>query len=200
MAVDETMWETVAAAQAGDRAAWETFYLAHNAFLCRYIRGRGIPPVDADDLASTVWVRAVAALPRLTRSPSGPKAWLTTIARNVVVDHVKSGWVTRVRAAGLFGDHSDASHPTITADMLPAAPDNPERDAIRRVESGHIRAAVAELTPRQSQVVAGRYLRDLSIAQAATYLGVSQTAIRDAQCVALQRLRRGALADLLGVA
>lgn len=75
----------VAAAQRGDRAAFERLYatyarLVHGVLLAR------VPRLDVEDLLQDVFVQAMERLPSL-RDPAAIGAWLCAIARHRAVDH-----------------------------------------------------------------------------------------------------------------
>src|SRR6476659_2078125 len=87
---DEAVERLVAAAQAGDPEAFGSLFDAYDGPVYRYVASRVRRPSDAEDLAQLVFVKVLEALPRyeLRGVPFG--GWLFTLARNVVIDHVRT--------------------------------------------------------------------------------------------------------------
>src|SRR5262245_9955663 len=81
--------ELVAAASAGDRAAYGRLYerfapLVHGVLLAR------VPRADVDDLVQDVFLQAMRRLSSL-RDPRAFAGWLAAIARNRARDHWRRG-------------------------------------------------------------------------------------------------------------
>ncbi|ANZ35900.1 RNA polymerase subunit sigma [Lentzea guizhouensis] len=76
-------------AGAGDRAATEAFVRATQADVRRFVAYLAGDVRLADDLAQETYLRALPALARFEhRSPA--RAWLLSVARRVVADHIRS--------------------------------------------------------------------------------------------------------------
>jgi RNA polymerase sigma-70 factor (ECF subfamily) len=82
-------WAWVRAAQAGDREAFGLLYTRYAPEVARFIRRRVWDTALAEDLTSETFTRALRRLDTLRERRSDPGAWLTTIARNLIADHVK---------------------------------------------------------------------------------------------------------------
>jgi RNA polymerase sigma factor (sigma-70 family) len=84
--------EVVAAAQAGDHAAFEAIYAHYAARLRDYLAGivGHADGDEAEDLLQDTWLRAWIALPQ-TRfaAPGALTAWLYTIAHHVAIDRLR---------------------------------------------------------------------------------------------------------------
>lgn len=124
----------------------------------------------AEDATSQVFVNALAALPRY-RADSF-RAWIYTIARNVVADAHRR----RLTA------------PLDEAWQLADAGRSPEDEAIVADGGRNLRRLLDQLTPDQREVVELR-LAGLNGAEIATVLGRRAGAIRATQFRAYQRLR-----------
>ena len=97
--------ELVAAARAGDRAAYGRLYdrfapMVHGVLLAR------VPRSDVDDLVQDVFLQAMRRLHSL-RSPEAFGGWLAAIARNRARDHWRRGEHT----VELPADVAGAPHP-----------------------------------------------------------------------------------------
>ncbi|WP_412540580.1 sigma-70 family RNA polymerase sigma factor [Longispora sp. K20-0274] len=150
--------ELVALAAAGDREAFGELYLRYQemvfGFVVRRVGDRG----TAEDLTSETFVRALRAIGRYAETGRDPGAWLVTIARNLVLDHAKSGWRQRVQVTGEVPELGD-----------PGA--CPEQRVIARERLGAIRREVARLAGPQRECLTLRFLDGYSVAETAGRLG-----------------------------
>ena len=135
---------------------------------------------DAADATSLVFPRAIAALGRFRPDPSRPgstfRAWLFTIARNIVLDRVRR-------------DRPQVSieHGPLAWSLADEAA-SPEALAIQAEREGSIAMHLTRLPERQRAVVELR-LADLSLAEIATALALSESAVKSLQFRAFKTLR-----------
>lgn len=123
---------------------------------------------DAEDVAAETFARAWRAF-REQREPQGPPLpWLFTIARNIATD-----WWRRLsrRATRLLphqvGDSTDGVESLLWLEAL-----------------------VRALPPRQREVIALRYHRDLSDREIGRVMGLSESGVRSLVARAIQTLRQ----------
>ncbi|MFZ0152478.1 MAG: RNA polymerase sigma factor [Xanthobacteraceae bacterium] len=160
-----TAW--MVAAQAGDRAAYETLLRDCIAFIKQVARGQGIRPDLIDDVVQETLLAVHRA--RQTYDPNRSfTAWLRTIARRRAIDGLRRVGRTRARevyAPLAYENHSDPS----------ASPD----EAVFGI--GHtevLRSAIDKLSARQREAVEHLALQSQSLAQAATATGRSTGSLR----------------------
>ena len=79
----------VAAAQAGDRAAFSELYARYSRMVHGLLLAR-VPPADADDLTQEVFLKAMRRLRQL-RDPAAFGGWLASMARNFAHDFHRRG-------------------------------------------------------------------------------------------------------------
>jgi RNA polymerase sigma factor (sigma-70 family) len=132
--------------------------------VCRAVLG----PDDGEDAWSETFLAALRAYPRL-RPESNVRAWLITIAHRKSID----GHRSRRRAA----------RPVADLPHVPAAPD------VYQVPDPALEAAVRALPDKQRQVVAYRYLADLSYADIAELIGGTEAAARRSAADGIATLR-----------
>lgn len=123
--------------------------------------------VDAEDVASETFERALRYRDSFDSRRGDPAAWLIGIARRCIAD------------AALHGE--------TPMDELPELPgDGHEESTVQRIE---LRAAVAQLDERDRELVALRYGADLSAKQIGELLDMKTNAVEVALHRALRRLR-----------
>ena len=166
--------------------AWAALYDAHYRQIHRYAFVRGGSREVAEDLAATVFSRALTAIDAYSYSGRPLLAWLYGIARNVVSEHrreasrASAGSLARaVRdSLGSRGIPDDQSESSDTAD--PAL----------LIEGLDLRHALARLTRDQREAILLRYVVGLSAREAGAVLGRPEGAVYSLQSRALAALRR----------
>jgi RNA polymerase sigma-70 factor (ECF subfamily) len=167
----------MAAAQAGDRRAYESV-LADSVNLIRGVaRRHGVPPFALDDVVQETLLTVHRV--RHTYDPSRSyDAWLAAIAARRAIDTLRSHGRHRRRevhdeiASGLAAGHDDAS----------AASE-------RAQEASRLHAAIAELPPGQREAVEQMGLKERSLAEASAATGRSTGALKVNLHRALKALR-----------
>ena len=112
------VWALVHRAQEGDAEAFGELYDHYVTMVHRYVYHRVGDRATAEDVTSETFVRALRRIDSLSFQGRDVGAWLVTIARNIILDHVKS---SRYRLEVTTADMRDADRAT----------DGPE-DAVRR--------------------------------------------------------------------
>ncbi len=169
--VGEVTDATLVAAALRDRRAFAALYARYVDAVYRYCYHRLGSRETAEDATSTVFTRALAALPRYRDEAFRP--WLFTIAHNVVTDALRRARPTR---------------PLADAGDVPAGGAGPEELVVSELESATLRTLLADLPVDQRQVMELR-LSGLTSPEVGRVLGRSPTAIRSLQFRAVQRLR-----------
>jgi RNA polymerase sigma-70 factor (ECF subfamily) len=172
---DEAIERLVEAAKGGDPEAFGALFDHFYGPVYRYVAARVGRPSDAEDLAQLVFVKALEALPRyeLRGVPFG--GWLFRLARNVVIDHVR----TR-------REH-------VTLDVVVQQSDDgggPDELAAIRQELDSVAHALRRLTPEQREAIQLRFFAGLSAKEAAVAMGRQEGTVRGLQFRAIAALRR----------
>jgi RNA polymerase sigma-70 factor (ECF subfamily) len=156
------------------------WYEAHGVAVYNYFRFH-VPQADvAEDLTAETFLKVVRAAARFDPAKGTPKAWILTVARNVLTDWRR---YARIRQYVTLGTMHDLAY---------EAP-SPEERLLREEEVGHMLDAVAELPPTDRELVSLRYGSGLEGAEIAQILGISEGNVRTRLWRVLGRLR-GAMA------
>ena len=175
MVEDDGLAALVEAARGGDAPAWEALYRRAYPRLFAYARRRVASDEAARDVVSDTMARAVRGITRFRDEGNGFDAWITGIARHVVLD------VHRRQAR---------SAPTIS--VVPDRADTrpqPDELALHSAEAAAVREAFERLPDSDREVLELRVVMGLTSEEAAAVLGKRPSAVRMAQQRALIRLR-----------
>ncbi|RZT16700.1 RNA polymerase sigma-70 factor (ECF subfamily) [Kribbella sp. VKM Ac-2569] len=164
-------------AQAGDGAAFGRLYDRYLPSIYRYTYSKTSSRSAAEDLTSETFLRAFRAIARRPRAHLNFAAWLVTIARNVVIDHHRSGW-SRLAIV------TDEVDPQVDESI------GPEQAALASVSEAALRGALSLLPDDQRECLLLRFFAGLSISETAAAMDRTDGAVKQLQFRATNRLRR----------
>jgi RNA polymerase sigma-70 factor, ECF subfamily len=174
--LDETAIERlVQEARDGDAWAFGLLFDHYHLSVYRYIASRVHRPSDAEDLTQLVFVKALEALPRYESRGVPFGGWLFRLARNTVIDHVRTRH-----------DHVDLD----SAIGQAGREAGPDEVTVARQELDEVAEALAALTEEQRDAIALRFFAGLSAREAAEVMGKQEGTIRGLQFRAIAALRR----------
>lgn len=171
---NEEVWGLVEAAQRGDTEAFGQLYDRYVDMVHRYAYARLGDRTLAEDVTSETFLRALRRIGTVSYRGRDVGAWFVTIARNLTLDHVKSG---RNRYE-VIGDPVETS----------ANAEGPEPAVLRRLTSQELLRCVRQLAPDQQECVVLRFLQGLSVAETAAAMERNTGAVKALQHRALRRL------------
>jgi RNA polymerase sigma-70 factor, ECF subfamily len=169
------VWALVRRAQEGDAEAFGRLYDHHVALVHRYVLYRVGDRAQAEDFTSETFVRALHRIDSLSFQGRDVGAWLVTIARNIIRDHVKS---SRFRLEVTTADMRDADRAT----------DGPEDAVVARLTNEQLLACVRRLGGEQQECISLRFLQGLSVSETAAVMGKKDGAVTALQHRAVRRL------------
>lgn len=172
---DAAIDRLVEQARSGDAWAFGMLFDHYHQPVYRYIASRVQRPADAEDLTQLVFVKALEALPRYEARGIPFGGWLFRLARNTVIDHVRTRH-----------DHADLD----SAGGHPGREAAPDEALLARAELDEVAAALATLTDEQRDAIALRFFAGLSAREAAEVMGKQEGTIRGLQFRAIAALRR----------
>ena len=176
MTIDDVAIERlVAEAQSGDEWAFGMIFDHYHEPVYRFIASRVHRPSDAEDLTQLVFVKALEALPRYESRGIPFGGWLFRLARNSVIDHVRTRH-----------DHVDLDSAVGQA----GGEAGPDEVTVARQELDEVAVALAALTDEQRDAIALRFFAGLSAREAAEVMGKQEGTIRGLQFRGIAALRR----------
>ncbi|MEJ7770331.1 MAG: sigma-70 family RNA polymerase sigma factor [Geodermatophilaceae bacterium] len=171
------VWALVQRVQAGDAEAFGLIYDAYVGTVFRYVYFRVHDKHIAEDFASETFVRALRRIDSLSFQGRDVGAWLVTIARNIICDHVKS---SRYKLEVTSADMRDADRAT----------DGPEDAVLTELTHVELLTCVKQLSPEQQECIVLRFLQGLSVRETAQVMDRNEGAIKALQHRAVRRLAR----------
>ena len=163
---DRRLTAAMAAAQAGDRAAYETVLRDCVPIVQRIARHQGAAADFLDDVVQDVLVTVHGA--RATYDPSRSfVAWLTAITQRRTIDILRKRG--RRGAREVYAPEAFDTR---------AAADNPEDDAVRHAEAAQLRAFVDALPDGQREAVRSLALEENSLEDASKATGRTKTSLK----------------------
>jgi RNA polymerase sigma-70 factor (TIGR02952 family) len=169
------VWALVNRAQQGDAEAFGELYDHYVTMVHRYVYHRVGDRALAEDVTSETFVRALRRIDSLSFQGRDVGAWLVTIARNIVLDHVKS---SRYRLEVATADMRDADRVT----------DGPEDAVLAHLGNRELLECVQQLGSEQQECIVLRFIHGLSVSETAVIMGKKDGAIKALQHRAIRRL------------
>lgn len=171
----------VAAVLGGDRERFGELVERHGAPVWAAV-SRFLGDVDdANEVFQETWLRALERLASL-KEPDRLRSWLLSIALNLCRSRHRRRREVGLQAAAAEDESWAGSEPA-------GALEEPHEALEREDELGRLRAAVAQLPPRQRAVVELRLAEGLSHAEIAAALGIREENARANLYQALRRLK-----------
>jgi RNA polymerase sigma-70 factor (ECF subfamily) len=180
---DAAIEQLVHQAKSGDGDAFGQLFDHYHEAIYRYIASRVYRPTDAEDLTQTVFVKALEALPRYEARGVPFGGWLFRLARNAVIDFVRT------------------RHEHVELDAVgqrSAAEAQPDVVILMRHDIEEVGIALAALTDEQRDAIALRFFGGLSAREAAEAMGKQEGTVRGLQFRAIAALRRQLGIEVLG--
>lgn len=164
-----------------ERLEWADLYQRYQDVVFRFAYFRVGNRHVAEDITQEVFLRAFKRLHMYEDRGKDIGAWLVTIARNLVVDHFKSG---RYRLEVTTGDVLDADR----EDRGPEG--SPESAVVDHITNVALLSAVKQLNPEQQECIVLRFIEGLSLAETAQAMGRGVGAIKGLQFRAVRSIAR----------
>jgi RNA polymerase sigma factor (sigma-70 family) len=156
----------------GEKAAWDAFVRRYGGLVVAAVRGVAMAQPEVEDLTQEVFVRLCKDDFRLLRGYDPARAslstWITIVARSTARDGLR-----RRRAE------------TVPLDFVPEA--QLAVDPVEPVQK--LKLPEALLSPRQREILAMLYDREMDVAEIAKVLAIDPQTVRSAHHKAMVKLR-----------
>ena len=164
-------------ARSGDADAFGALYDHYSPAVYRFVYYRVSTRTLAEDLTSETFFRALRSMSTFQWQGKDFGAWLTTIARNLIVDHFKAGRTRLELSTDDFSDRRETS-------------ESPEEEVLATLTNDVLRKTLGQLPSEQQECIVLRFLNGYSIAETAQSLGRSEGAIKQLQLRAIRNMAK----------
>lgn len=169
-------WALVRAAQRGDTAAFGALYHRYVDGVYRYVLLRVGDRHLAEDVTSETFLRALRRITSISYQGRDVGAWFTTIARNLVLDHVKSSRYRMEIVTDVLADSEAGGYP------------GPEQQVVSQTTGDELLRAVAGLGDDQRECIILRFIQGYSVAETAAIMRRNEGAVKALQHRAVRKL------------
>jgi len=162
---------------AGDAAAWEGIVRLYNKRIYNLCYRFTNSPDDAEDLTQEVFIRVYRTMGSYNVEKGAFTTWLTTLTRNMLVDHFrrsKQARMTDSMDAGMGRDEDSAP----LSDRIPDPGPSPDDRLASKETQKLVRAALARISPDLREAVILRDLQDMDYKEIAEVLRVPEGTVK----------------------
>jgi RNA polymerase sigma-70 factor (ECF subfamily) len=176
-AAQEALGRLVRLCRTGDPQAWQQLVVSQHRriyAICYRFTGSGS---DAEDLTQEVFLKLYRNLASFDVERGSFQTWITTLARNLLVDHFRRTRLERATDsldAGYTGDDDGATQASQLADPHPS----PEAHASGMELKVRIQQALAQLSPELREAVVLRDLEDMDYKEIAQVLRIPEGTVK----------------------
>ena len=161
----------------GDATAWEEIVRLHNRRIYNLCYRFTNSPDDAQDLTQDVFIKIYRTLGSYDVEKGAFTTWLTTLTRNLLVDHfrrTRQDRLTDSMDAGLREEEDSLSLSDRLEDQAP----NPDDRLASKETQKTVQQALARLSPDLREAVILRDLQDLDYKEIAQILRVPEGTVK----------------------
>jgi RNA polymerase sigma-70 factor (ECF subfamily) len=162
---------------AGDAVAWEEIVQRYHRRIyniCYRFTGSG---TDADDLTQEVFIKMYRTLNRYDVERGAFMTWVTTVTRNLLVDHFRKTRQERVTDS-LDTPQSEQDDAMPLGDRIPDKGPSPDTRVQSREAREAVHLALQKLSPELRETVILRDLQDMDYREIATVLRVPEGTVK----------------------
>ncbi len=176
-AAQEATAQIVRRCMAGDAVAWQQLVAAqHRRIYAICYRFTGSSH-DAEDLTQDVFLKLYRNLASFNPHKGSFQTWITTLTRNLLVDHFRRSRQDRVTGSIDAAHDGDPGGPTL-ADRLPAAGRSQEQHVANLQLKASIQHALQQLSPELREAVILRDLEDMDYKEIAQVLCIPEGTVK----------------------
>jgi len=178
-AAQETLGKLVRQCMAGDQQAWQQLVVSqHRRIYAICYRFTGSAS-DAEDLTQDVFLKLYRNLASFDTQKGSFQTWITTLARNLLVDHFRRTRMERSTDSLDANFSADGDGDGVTmADRLADPRPSQETHAAGLELKARIQQALAQLSPELREAVVFRDLEDMDYKEIAQVLRIPEGTVK----------------------
>lgn len=168
--------EVVRRCLSGESPAWTELVRAHHRrvyALCYRFTGSG---TDAEDLTQDVFLKIYSNLTSFDGSRGSLQVWITTLTRNLLVDHFRR--TRNLRVTGSLDEGWDETGELRPIDRLESKGPTQHDQATRRELEKMVQNALAQVSPELREAVILRDLQDMDYKEIAQVLSIPEGTVK----------------------
>ncbi len=162
---------------AGDAAAWQEIVQQYNRRIYNICYRFSGSTDDAADLTQEVFIKIYRTLSTFDGSRAAFMTWVTTVTRNLLVDHFRKGKYDRVTDS-LDATPGNQEDGLSIADQLEDQRSGPEQRVQSQETQKMVQAALQKLSPELREAVILRDLQDFDYKEIAKVLNVPEGTVK----------------------
>jgi len=173
----ETDWsQIVRRCMDGDTGAWAELVRTHHRRvygLCYRFTGN---PTDSEDLTQDVFLKIYSNLASFDTTRGSLQVWITTLTRNLLVDHFRR--TRNLRATGSLDDGWESAEELKPIDRLTAKGPSPHESAAQKELAKMVQDALARVSVELREAVILRDLQDMDYKEIAQVLRIPEGTVK----------------------
>ncbi len=154
-----------------DAARQEKIYIEYHSKVLGYIISRIKNRSDAEDLASTVFLKVFKNLPHFDERKSSISTWIYTITRNTLIDYFKGMRIV------------------LPLSEIEASSDDVERDILRDELLETLASALEGMDERERDLIVLHYYREKTLTEIASLMNISYSYVKVLHKKAIEDLK-----------
>ena len=177
IAEQEALARQVRQCIAGDAQAWQALVLSQNRriySICYRFTGSA---TDAEDLTQEVFLKLYRNLESFDAAKGGFQTWLTTLARNLLVDHFRRTRMDRVTDSIHASFDGEEDGPTMADRLVDKRPTQDQHVSGLELRA-RVQAALKQLSPELREAVILRDLEDMDYKEIAQVLNIPEGTVK----------------------
>lgn len=176
-AAQEAVARLVRQCMAGDSQAWQQLVTAQHRriyAICYRFTGSGN---DAEDLTQEVFLKLYKNLSSFDTQKGSFQTWITTLARNLLVDHFRRTRLDRVSDSLDVGFDGEDGSPTMRDRLADNRPSQEQHIAGLELKA-RIQSALKQISPELREAVILRDLEDMDYKEIAQVLRIPEGTVK----------------------
>ncbi len=133
---------------------------------------------DAEDLTQDVFLKLYGNLKNFDSAKGGFNTWITTLTRNLLVDHFRKSRLERASDSMDEGWEQSSEDGLLMSDRMAAGGPSPLDHAAKQELGRMVQAALAKVSPELREAVILRDLQDMDYKEIAAVLRVPEGTVK----------------------